>query len=156
MSSNPVSEQGDSTTTADAQRQPWRPLVLFDGACPLCRREIAHYRRRSGADRLNWVDLSHQARGEPVAGIDWHAAMARFHVRDADGEWQRGAFAFVELWSHLRGYRVLARLVRGLRLTGLLDRAYAVFARHRLTARCNNTNCAPVKRPTRRLGRVTS
>lgn len=155
MSSNTVSETGDSTETA-TQRQPWRPLVLFDGACPLCRREIAHYRRRPGADRLSWVDLSRQPTDEPVAGVDWHDAMARFHVRDAHGEWQRGAFGFVELWSHLRGYRLLARLVRGLRLTALLDRGYAAFARRRLAARCDDANCRTLKRPTRRLGRATS
>mgnify|MGYP000446977673 CR=1 FL=1 len=33
-----------------------RPLVFYDGSCPLCRREIAHYRRQDRAGALGWVD----------------------------------------------------------------------------------------------------
>ena len=32
--------------------------VFFDDACPLCRSEIAYYRRRDAAGRLVLVDLS--------------------------------------------------------------------------------------------------
>lgn len=143
-------------SVAPSSRQPWRPLVLFDGACPLCRREIAHYRRRAGADRINWIDLSRQPAGQPVEGIDWYEAMARFHVRNSLGEWQRGAFGFVELWSHLRGYRVLAWLTRQLHLIALLDRAYDTFARRRLTARCVDSNCAVPTKTNGQLGRLQS
>ena len=33
-----------------------RPVVFYDGDCPLCRREIAHYRRMDSANKLHWVD----------------------------------------------------------------------------------------------------
>lgn len=148
LSENPIRHDANPTT----DQQPWRPLVLFDGGCPLCRHEIAHYGRRTGADRVNWIDLSRQPRDEPVAGIDWHQAMARFHVRDARGEWQCGAYGFVELWSHLRGYRLLAWTVRRLGLVGLLDRAYTVFARRRLAARCNDDSCSIASKRFNRLG----
>jgi predicted DCC family thiol-disulfide oxidoreductase YuxK len=62
-------------------------------------------------------------------------------VRDRDGNWQTGAWAFAELWSHLPGYTLLARTLRALRLLGLLDRAYAVFARWRLERRCTPGVC---------------
>lgn len=32
--------------------------VYYDGACPLCRREIEFYRRRRGADAIEWVDAA--------------------------------------------------------------------------------------------------
>ena len=35
-----------------------RPVVFYDGACPLCSREIAHYRRRQDSDDLLWLDIS--------------------------------------------------------------------------------------------------
>lgn len=29
--------------------------VFYDGSCPLCSREIAHYRRLRGAESLKWA-----------------------------------------------------------------------------------------------------
>jgi predicted DCC family thiol-disulfide oxidoreductase YuxK len=113
-----------------------RALVLYDGGCPLCRREIDHYRRLRRADRLEWVDLAAADTDLGPLGVDPAAAMARFHVRDPDGCWQTGAWAFAELWSHLPGYATLARVLRALRLLGPLDRLYAAFARRRLARRC--------------------
>ena len=43
------------STQPDAVAQysePFRPMVFYDGGCPLCRREIAHYRRIDSAERL--------------------------------------------------------------------------------------------------------
>lgn len=128
-----------------------RPLVLYDGGCPLCRREIDHYRRLRGADRLEWVDLAADDTDPAALAVDRAAAMARFHVRDRDGRWLTGAWAFAELWSHLPGYALLARGLRALRLLGPLDRAYTVFARWRLARRCTADACGTEPgRPARR------
>ena len=128
-----------------------RPLVLFDGACPLCSREIRHYPRLRGAEGVDWLDISRADAPLPVDGIDRAAAMARFHVRDHDGRWHQGAFGFAELWSHLRGYRHLGRLLRVTRLLPLVDRLYDLFARWRVRDRCTSDTCAgPAATPTRR------
>jgi predicted DCC family thiol-disulfide oxidoreductase YuxK len=118
-----------------------KPIVFFDGDCPLCRREIAHYRRLRGADGLVWVDVASEHAELERFGLDHAAAMARFHVRDRDERWQTGAWGFVELWSHLPAYRWLARLVRSLRLERLLDAAYTRFAAWRLRRRCDQGSC---------------
>jgi len=34
------------------------PMIFFDGECPPCRREIAHYRRLQGAELIEWVDIT--------------------------------------------------------------------------------------------------
>lgn len=68
--------------------------------------------------------------------------MARLHVLDATGNWQTGAWGFAELWSHLSGYRWLARLARLPGLLPLMDRAYNIFARRRFRKRCNDINCS--------------
>ncbi len=82
--------------------------ILYNGACPICAREIAHYRRlaeRSGADLcfddLNAADLA-------AWGLTADTARRRLHARD-------GAFrlagmpAFRALWARLPGWRWLAR-----------------------------------------------
>lgn len=99
--------------------------VYFDGACPLCAREIALYRGCRGAERIAFVDV---AVGEPLGtGLDRATALARFHVRDADGRLVSGAAAFARLWAQLPAWRPLALV---LRLPGALwvaERAYRAF-----------------------------
>ena len=126
----PYSRQGDGN-----------PVVFFDGACSLYRREIAHYRGLRGADSLNWIDIT-QSRALMVNyDLDPEIAMARFHVLDASGHWQTGAWGFAELWSHLPGYRWFAKALRTLHLLPILDRGYTLFARWRLRHRCSDGAC---------------
>jgi len=138
----------------DDHRSISSPVVLFDGACSLCRREIAHYRRVDHASRVTWVDLSDFGPGRVVCGIAYEDAMAVFHVRDTQGNWHRGAFGFVELWHHLGGYRWLGRFIRSLRLTPLLDRAYLHFARWRLRRKCDDASCAAPSNHNRNTGQA--
>ena len=130
------------TSTGHTGVRPLTPLVLFDGGCPMCRREIAHYRRLEGSRRLAWVDIAQTPDIEQQVGVSHAAAMAHFHVRDAAGEWHVGAHGFVELWGHLQGYRWLGRAIRSLHLAPLLDHAYRRFARWRLKRRCDAGTCA--------------
>jgi predicted DCC family thiol-disulfide oxidoreductase YuxK len=131
----------ESQIDQPAEGLPAKPVVLFDGACPMCRREIAHYRRIRGARRLLWVDIDRTPDLEQRFGVARDAALARFHVRDCRGHWQTGAHGFVEVWRHLAGYRWLGRVVSGLRLTGPLDRAYRLWAGWRLARRCDSGTC---------------
>lgn len=106
--------------------------VLYDGSCPLCRREIAHLRRlaahRPGAP-LDFVDVA----SAPCSGLACERALllARFHVRRADGTLVSGAAAFVLMWSRLPGWRWLARLARVPGVLPLLELAYRTFLRIR-------------------------
>ncbi|MEL7450414.1 MAG: DUF393 domain-containing protein [Pseudomonadota bacterium] len=134
-----------SETPETSERAPakaLRPAVLFDGGCPLCRREIAHYRKLRAAQGVEWVDITATEELESRFGVSAEAAMARFHVRDTEGEWQTGAAGFVELWSHLGPYRWLGRIVTGLRLVPLLEWGYVRWASRRLRARCVDETCA--------------
>ena len=117
--------------TIEARDWPAIPTVFFDGSCPLCRREIALYRGSRYADRLAWVDLSSDQATLEVHGLSRQEAIERLHVLDASGNWQIGAWAFAEMWSHLPRYRVLASLLRNTGLLPPLDRLYNVFARWR-------------------------
>lgn len=89
-----------------------RFTVYFDGACPLCRREISFYRKRRGAERIDWVDVS-QNPERTGTDLSCAAALARFHIRDGEGTLKSGAAAFAALWRHLPAFRPLG-LVAGL------------------------------------------
>ncbi len=84
--------------------------VYYDGGCPLCRAEIGVYQNCAGADRLAFVDVSNTA-AELPAGLAPAAALARFHVRGADGTISSGAAGFAQLWLTLPGWRWLGRIV---------------------------------------------
>jgi len=81
--------------------------VYYDGACPLCRREIAWYRRMAGADAIGWVDI---AEAPPPPGLDRADLLGRFTVTRRDGRLARGAEGFAALWRGLGPTRLLGRL----------------------------------------------
>jgi predicted DCC family thiol-disulfide oxidoreductase YuxK len=126
----------ESATGTSAEATGSTITVLYDGACPLCSREIAHYRRRPGAERLRWVDASRDGEAVEALGITQEDALARFHVCDTDGNWHVGAPGFVLLWSKLHPYVYLARMVRVLHLLPLMEWGYERFLRWRGRRRC--------------------
>lgn len=105
--------------------------VFYDGACPLCHREIAFYRGREGADEIAWVDVSRTAEDEVAPGLSKDSALARFHVLRSDGSVVSGGRAFAELWTALPGFRLLGRVFRARPLAWTLNRAYVLFLKYR-------------------------
>lgn len=116
--------------------------VFYDGQCPLCSREIAHYKKRSGADTINWVDVTSTVNLLENYGIDVTDALAYFHVRSSDGTIYKGAYAFAELWACLPAYAWLAGFIKRFRLLGLLEWFYAYFARWRQKKACSDGRCS--------------
>lgn len=100
--------------------------VYYDGSCPLCTAEIGHYGSRTGAGRLNFVDVSGV---EVVLGKDLspEQAMSRFHVRLPDRRLLSGARAFVAIWTTLPGWRWAARVARLPGMITLLEGSYRLF-----------------------------
>ena len=105
--------------------------VFYDGACPLCEREIGFYRRRRGADEVRWVDVSAAGDEEVSPGLSRCQAMARFHVRDESGRLVSGGEAFAKLWQALPGFRILGRICRLPPIPWILNWAYDRFLRIR-------------------------
>lgn len=106
--------------------------VLYDGACPLCRREIAHVRglaERNGDSALCFVDVS--AASDPRYLADRRTLLARFHVERPDGSRLDGAAAFVAMWERLPGWRWLARIARLPGMLAVFEFAYRGFLRLR-------------------------
>lgn len=103
--------------------------VLFDGGCPLCSREIAHYQKLGSLAPIQWLDVTGEDSEWKGWGVEREAALAEFHVFDETGCLHKGADGFVALWGALPYYRWLARICRGLHLLPLMRLAYARFAR---------------------------
>ena len=105
--------------------------VFYDGACPLCRREIAFYRARRGAETIEWVNLASEGAPDGVCDVSRSALLRRFHVRDEDGLLHNGAQAFAELWLRLPGFRWAGRLARTRAGLLLLEPLYRIFLKIR-------------------------
>ena len=119
-----------------------RPIVFYDGGCPLCRREIAHYQRIDREQRIQWTDIQQEPHTLRAHGLSWEQAMQRMHVRDSNELMVSGAAAFVELWRHIPRYRFLARLVALPGINWTAEQVYSMFARRRYRSRCSDQVCA--------------
>lgn len=104
--------------------------VLYDGACPLCRREIDVYRALTPRQPLVFSDIS-QANALLPEGLSREQLLARFHVRHPDGRLDSGASAFIALWSRLPGWRWLAMLGRIPGMRWVMEGMYRMFLRVR-------------------------
>lgn len=104
--------------------------VMYDGACPLCRREVGVYQGLKPLQHVQWLDVSATSTTFADAN-DRSRFMARFHVRRADGELLSGAPAFVALWLQLPGWRWLGRAASLPGATALLELFYVGFLRIR-------------------------
>lgn len=107
--------------------------VLYDGACPLCRREIGIYRGLSPLrpdSPLCFADVSDATLPLPP-GTTREQLLARFHVRDRNGQLHSGAQAFLALWAALPGWRWLALVGRLPGVAWLMERSYTHFLRWR-------------------------
>ncbi len=105
--------------------------VYFDGACPVCRREIAHYRSQQGAASITWVDAANCGAAELGADLSREVALGRLHVRQADGALVSGAAAFAAIWNRLPAYSWLAGIASRRPLLKVMEAAYSGFLRLR-------------------------
>ena len=123
-----------------------RPKILYNGACPVCRREIDHYRRidRDHGAALDFADI-----GEPGPALSRPAlsddqVRRRLHVLEPDGRLLTGVPAFAAIWDRLPRYRWLARLSRLPVLRTLLPWIYEpiAFGLYHLDKRRRRRQCS--------------
>lgn len=112
--------------------------VFFDGACPVCRREIAFLKRFDRRQRIRFTDIALLNPDAAIDGVPWADLMAEIHGRLPDGRWVKGVEVFRRLYTAV-GFGPFVRLTRCIGIEQILDAAYAAFARRRLrwTGRCD-------------------
>ena len=101
--------------------------VWYDGACPLCRREIALMRRLDRRGLIDFVDVVSE---NPDCPIDRSELLARFHAREG-GQIYDGAAAFAAMWRAIPWLRPMGLLARLPVLAGLLELGYRLFLKLR-------------------------
>ena len=108
-----------------------RFTVYYDGACPLCRKEIETYRKARGADELAWVDAANADPQTLGQDLNCAEALARMHVRDESGKLISGAAAFAAIWARLPRTRWLGRLMGTRPALWVLEPGYRLFLKVR-------------------------
>lgn len=119
---------GLSAKSANETMNDGRLKVWYDGACPLCQREIALMRKLDRDDAINFVDVSEN--GDPNCPIDQADLLARFHAEE-DGKVLSGAAAFAAMWRAIPSMRILGQIARNKTVLSVLERLYIVFLRVR-------------------------
>lgn len=115
--------------------KPVFPVTIFyDGACPVCSREMALYRRRVPAGRLNFVDIADPHFDPTVFDRSLEDFMAQMHVRDSEGRFYMAVEGFWAIWQAfppLSIYRALGHLVSLPGVDLFASFGYQLFARVR-------------------------
>ena len=102
-------------------------IVWYDGACPLCIREIAVMRRLDWRRAIDFRDVSPP---EATCPMDRQILLARFHASE-DGVMLSGAAAFAAMWRAIPLLRPLGWAARNPVILRLLERVYIRFLRVR-------------------------
>ena len=119
--------------------------IFFDGACPICTREIALMNRLNRKRRLAFCDFSLPEYDERKTGFSTADLGQVIHAQWADGSVITGVTVFQAMWEAV-GLGLLTKLSRLSFIEPLLYRAYAWFARNRLwltgrTKDCSRNTC---------------
>jgi predicted DCC family thiol-disulfide oxidoreductase YuxK len=120
--------------------------VFFDGACPICSREIAWGRRRDRSSRIEWIDIAGADFRAEAYGLDGRRIHEVMHVRDALGRVHTGVDAFVQIAQALPRSFLTVMFLSLLKVPGAMWVArgyYKWFARnrYRLGGRCTAESC---------------
>jgi len=116
--------------------------VFYDGACPLCLREIEMLRRKDRHARIVFTDIAAEGFDAAALGIPWPALMERIHGRLPDGTIIEGVEVFRRLYAAV-GFGSLVAVTRLPGVKQMLNASYRVFAQNRLrlTGRCTDESC---------------
>tara|TARA_B100001248_G_scaffold261761_2_gene254130 strand:+ start:553 stop:933 length:381 start_codon:yes stop_codon:yes gene_type:complete len=119
--------------------------IFYDGACHLCSKEVAHYRKEDKDKRLRLVDISQPDFDAASEGLDPKAVNKYFHVKNKNGEILTGVGAFATIWEELNIFRPLAWMAKNPVTRFFMDAGYKVFAEIRpflpKKKDCDSGNC---------------
>ena len=122
----------------------WDLQLFYDGACPLCSREIRFLEGRDRGQRISFVDIAAEDFDARNFGLSHRDVIGTIHGKLPNGDTIEGLEVFRRAYSAV-GLGWLLAPTGWPGLAWLSDRAYRVFARNRLrwTGRDAECDCSP-------------
>lgn len=104
--------------------------VFFDGACPICSREMAMVRQLDRHHRIDCTDIAARDFDANVQGLKVDEVSRHIHGRLSDGRIVTGVEVFRQIYG-LLGFQRCVAWSRRPGIAKLLDYGYALFAKYR-------------------------
>jgi predicted DCC family thiol-disulfide oxidoreductase YuxK len=127
--------------------------VYFDGLCKVCSKEINHYKKQIGAERIEFVDICSPLFDAASDGLDPIKIHKEMHVRRQDGSVVTRVESFIEIWNVLPKYNWLSMVARRKPVRIALEIGYTGFTmvrpylpRYANPADCQDSPYCEVKR----------
>lgn len=106
--------------------------LLYDGECPLCKREICYLKKRDKERKTEFVDISSEGyRSSGDHKVDYNTAMSQMHAVDGQGNILIGLAAFAAVYAR-SGLLVISTWLRIPFIKTILNPIYGLFAKYRL------------------------
>ena len=119
-------------------------VVLYDGSCPYCAREIKHYMRLDSTQKIHWIDVVENPDYLEMHNITWVNAMEKLHTIENGDFIHIGVDSFIEIWRRISRYRFLSQIASFKPVYFILAKVYDHFAIWRFERRCTTGNiCKP-------------
>lgn len=111
-------------------------IVLYDGSCPLCSKEIKLYQSSDANFKFNWQDIEKSQDILLKYELDYIDVKKIFHVIDKNNEVKKGVDGFLVIWKELKYWKILYYLVSFPILRQVAQFAYKYFAIWRFKRIC--------------------
>ncbi len=102
--------------------------VFYDGLCPLCSKEMDHYKKQKGSERLLFIDITEAHFDAKKEGLDPYKVHQVMHVKTSEGLVMTGVDAFIAIWDFLPQYNWVSKWAQKSFIRPFLNVGYQVFA----------------------------
>ena len=116
-------------------------VVLYDGSCALCAREIDHYQQHDHYKKIDWINFQESPNYLTKYNLSWDEAMKKLHCIENDQVVHVGVDSFIHIWQRIDRYHFLAALAAFKPVYFVLSKLYNIFAEWRFKKQCNGRQC---------------
>lgn len=154
--------EASSTAATDASSTPgsqpsWKIKLLYDGACPLCLREVNFLTQKdAGRGLVAFVDVAaDDYSADDNGGIDFETAMGRIHAVMPDGSSVKNVEVFRRIYETL-GMGWVYAATKWPVIGPIVDAAYGIWADLRLNVTGRGDLAAVVAERELRLAKMAA